>query len=178
VPFNGRRKCVVKLLIALFVMAAVTRAACVSDPGGMLGCPGFRAVLTVEDRMSQAERVFNPNEPITFDLAITNTENAQATLTAGSSCTAVVFEVKDSAGRRQWGSADNIACIQMLQPRVYEPLETVTESNTWDQRKSDGGALAAGDYVVTASVGQFVGADGAMLGCDANLGQSSTFTIR
>ena len=167
-----------KLLIALFVMAAVTRAACVSDPGGMLGCPGFRAVLTVEDRMSQAERVFNPNEPITFDLAITNTENAQATLTAGSSCTAVVFEVKDSAGRRQWGSADNIACIQMLQPRTYGALETVSEAATWDQRDADGELVAPGSYVATAMVGQYVSDAGALLDCRAELGKSATFTIR
>jgi len=168
----------VKVLIALFMMAAVVRAACVSDPGGMVGCPGFRAVLSVEDRMSQAEKVFNPDEPITFALEITNTQNAPATLTAGSSCTAVVFEVNDPAGRRQWGSADKIACIQMLQPKVYQPLEAVTESDTWDQRSSDGSAVSPGDYVVTATVGQFVGSDGGMLDCRADLGQSSTFTIR
>ena len=169
---------VVKFFIALFVVAAVVRAACVSDPGGLVGCPGFTAVLSVQDRMSQAEKVFNPNEPITFGLEITNTQNAPATLTAGSSCTAVVFEVEDSAGRRKWGSADNIACIQMLQPKVFQPLEAVTESGTWDQRSSDGSAVSPGTYVVTASVGQFVGSDGGMLDCRADLGKSSTFTIR
>ena len=167
-----------KLVIAMFVVAAVVRAACVSDPGGMVGCPGFTAVLSVEDRMSQAEKVFNPSEPITFGLEIINTQNAPATLTAGSSCTAVVFEVEDSAGRRQWGSADNIACIQMLQPKVYQPLEAVTESDTWDQRGSLGGPVSPGTYVVTANVGQYVGADGGMLDCRSDLSQSSTFTIR
>ncbi|HEY9182849.1 MAG TPA: hypothetical protein VIQ99_06600, partial [Gammaproteobacteria bacterium] len=58
--------------ITLIVMSAVVRAACVSDPGGTVGCPGFRAVLTVEDRMSQGESRFNPNEPIAFKMLITN----------------------------------------------------------------------------------------------------------
>jgi len=66
----------------------------------------------------------------------------------------------------------------MLQPKVYQPLEAVTESDTWDQRSSDGSAVSPGDYVVTATVGQFVGSDGGMLDCRADLGQSSTFTIR
>ena len=167
-----------KVLIALFVLASVVRAACVSDPGGLVGCPGFRAVLVVADRMSQPETVFNANEPITFELEITNTQNAPATLTAGSSCTAVVFEVEDSAGRRQWGSADNIACIQALQPKVYQPLEAATESDRWDQRSSDGSLVSPGTYVVKANVGQYVGSDGGMLDCRSNLSQSSTFTIR
>lgn len=43
--------------------------------------------------------------------------------------------VSQTAARR-WGNADGIACIQMLQPRTYAPLEVVTESSTWDQRDS------------------------------------------
>lgn len=167
-----------KFFIALFVVAAVVRAACVSDPGGMLGCPGFRASLTVEDRMSQAEKVFNPNEPITFEMLITNTLNEPATLTAGSTCTAVVFEVTDSAQRRQWGSADNIACIQMLQPRTYSGLESVTEAATWDQRDSDGAAVPPGTYTVNAAVGQFLSDANGLVDCDAELGKSATFTIQ
>jgi hypothetical protein len=167
-----------KVWIALFVVAAVVRTACVSDPGGMLGCPGFRASLTVADRMSQAEKVFNPNEPITFEMLISNTLNEPATLTAGSSCTAVVFEVTDSFGRRKWGSADNIACIQMLQPRTYSPLENVTESTTWDQRDSEGAAVAPGTYTVSAVAGQFVSGTNGLVDCGAELGKSATFTIR
>jgi hypothetical protein len=177
-PFNGRGERLVKFSVALFVVVAVVRAACVSDPGGMVGCPGFTASLTVEDRMSQAEKLFNPNEPITFEMLITNTLNEAATLTAGSTCTAVVFEVTDSAQRRQWGSADNIACIQMLQPRRYEALESVTESDTWDQRDSDGMLVAPGTYHVTATVGQFAGGQSGTLDCEADLSKSATFTIR
>jgi hypothetical protein len=162
----------------LVAAAAVVRAACVSDPGGTVGCPGFRAVLTVEDRMSQAERVFNLDEPITFKMQITNTRNEPATLTAGSSCTAVVFEVTDSAQGRKWGSADQIACIQMLQPRTYAPLETATESATWNQRGSDGAALPPGSYNVTAAVGQFMSDTEGMVDCSADLGQSATFRIQ
>ena len=167
-----------KLWIALFVVAAVVRAACVSDPGGLVGCPGFRASLSVEDRMSQSEKLFNPNEPITFEMLISNTLNEPATLTAGSSCTAVVFEVTDSAGRRRWGSADNIACVQMLQPRTFAPLENVTEATTWDQRDSDGDLVPPGTYAVSALVGQSMsGADG-LVDCGADLHESATFTIR
>jgi hypothetical protein len=90
----------------LVVLAAAVRGACVSDPGGSTECRAFSTSLSVKDRMSQAEKQFNLNEPITFELLIANALNAPATLTAGSSCTAVVFEVTDSAQRRQWGSAD------------------------------------------------------------------------
>lgn len=127
--------------------------------------------------MSQAEKQFNLNEPITFELLIANALNAPATLTAGSSCTAVVFEVTDSAQRRLWGSADNIACIQMLQPRTFAPLETISESDTWDQRNSDGAFVPPGTYVVTAAVGQYVSENGGLLDCRAELSQSATFRI-
>ena len=167
-----------KFWIALFVVSAVVRAACVSDPGGTVGCPGFRALLTVEDRMSQTEQLFNPNEPITFEMLITNALNEPATLTAGSSCTAVVFEITDSAGRRRWGNTDTIACAQALQPRRYSPLENVTESATWDQRDSDGVAVPPGTYTVNASVGQSVSDTNGVVDCGADLGKSATFTIR
>jgi hypothetical protein len=167
-----------KLLISLVVLAAVVRGACVSDPGGTAQCRAFDTSLSVKDRMSQAEKVFNLNEPITFELLIANALNEPATLTAGSSCTAVVFEVADSTQKRVWGSADNIACIQMLQPRTYAPLETVREADTWDQRDSDGAFVPPGTYVVTASVGQYASGTGGLLDCRAELGQSATFTIR
>lgn len=141
------------LTFTLVMLAALVRGACVSDPGNSTECRAFATSLSVKDRMSQAEKVFNLNEPITFELLIANALNTPATLTAGSSCTAVVFEVVDSAQRRRWGSADNIACVQMLQPRTFGPLETVREADTWDQRDSDGTFVPPGAYVVTASVG-------------------------
>ena len=168
-----------KLSVALFVLAAVVRAACVSDPGGTIEeCGAFSTSLSVEDRMSQAEKLFNPDEPITFELLIANALNVPATLTAGSSCTAVVFEVTDSAGLRQWGSADNLACIQMLQPRTYAGLESVTEAATWDQRGSDGALVMPGSYAVTATAGQYVSNAGGLLDCRTELSKSATFTIR
>ena len=158
---------------------AVVRAACVSDPGGTLEeCGVFGTSLLAKDRMSQAEKLFNANEPITFELAISNTLNTPATLTAGSSCTAVVFEVTDAAERRLWGNADNIACIQMLQPRTFDPLELVKESATWDQRDSDGVPAPAGTYTVSAAVGQFVSGAGGLVDCRTKLSQSSTFRIQ
>lgn len=170
---------VLRFSIALFVVAAVVRAACVSNPGGTAdACLAFRTSLSVEDRMSQAANVFNPNEPVAFELSTTNTLNEPATLTAGSSCTAVVFEVTDSAQRRYWGSADQIACIQMLQPRTYAPLETISESATWDQRGSDGVAVPPGRYVVSAAVGQYVSDTQGMVDCRAPLSKSATFTIQ
>jgi hypothetical protein len=167
-----------KFFIGLIVLAAVVRGACVSDPGGTAGCRAFDTSLSVKDRMSQSEKVFNLNEPITFELLIANALNEPATLTAGSSCTAVVFEVADSAQKRVWGSADNIACIQMLQPRTYAPLETVRESDTWDQRGSDGAFVSPGTYVVTASVGQYASGGGGLLDCRAELSESATFRIQ
>jgi hypothetical protein len=166
-----------KLLIALVVLAGVVRGACVSDPGGTAECRAFDTSLSVKDRMSQSEKVFNLDEPITFELLIANTLNEPATLTAGSSCTAVVFEVADSSQKRVWGSADDIACIQMLQPRTYAPLESVTESSTWDQRDSDGAFVPPGTYVVTAVVGQYASGSGSLLDCRAALSESATFRI-
>jgi hypothetical protein len=169
---------VLKFSIAVLVLAAVVRAACVSDPGGTLeDCRAFSTSLSVEDRMSQAEKLFNLDEPITFELLIANALNEPATLTASSSCTAVVFEVTDAAQRRVWGSADDIACIQMLQPRTFGALETVTEAATWDQR-TDGELVPTGSYVVTAAVGQYVSNAGGLLDCRAELSKSTTFTIR
>jgi hypothetical protein len=153
------------------------RGACVSDPGRAAECRAFDTSLSVKDRMSQSEKRFNLNEPITFELLIANALNEPATLTAGSSCTAVVFEVADPSQKRVWGSADNIACIQMLQPRTYAPLETIRESDTWDQRNSDGVFVPPGTYVVTAAVGQYVSGSGGLLDCRAELGQSATFKI-
>ena len=167
-----------KIFITLVVLAAIVRGACVSDPGGTTECRAFGTSLSVKDRMSQPEKVFNVNEPITFELLIANALNEPATLTAGSSCTAVVFEVADSARRRVWGSADNIACIQMLQPRTYGPLETVRESDTWDQRDSDGAFVQPGTYQVTAGVGQYATGAGSLLDCRAELGKSSMFRIQ
>jgi hypothetical protein len=69
-------------------------------------------------------------------------------------------------------------CIQMLQPRTYAPLETVTESNAWDQRDSAGAAVGSGQYVVTAAVGQYVTDAGGLVDCRAELSKSATFTIQ
>jgi hypothetical protein len=160
------------------MLAAVLRAACVSDPGDIGGlCAAFTTALTVKDRMSQAANVFNPGEPIGFELATTNTLNAPATLTAGSSCTAVVFEVTDANGRH-WGNADNIACIQMLQPRTFAPLEVVSEAATWDQRDVQGAPVPAGTYTVTATVGQYASNENGLVDCRVPLGKSAIFTIR
>jgi hypothetical protein len=167
-----------KFLIALVVLAAVVRGACVSDPGGAAECRAFDTSLSVKDRMSQSEKLFNLEEPITFELSIANVLNEPATLTAGSSCTAVVFEVVDSAQRRVWGSADDIACIQMLQPRTYTPFEAVTEADTWDQRGPDGAFVPRGTYVVTAGVGQYASGAGSLLDCRAELSESSAFRIQ
>ena len=161
-----------------FALALALPVACSNGSTDTAPCATFRTSLAVKDRMTQAANVFNPNEPITFELAITNTHNSQATLTASSSCTAVVFEVTDSAQRRRWGSADQIACIQMLQPRAFAPLETVNESASWDQKDSGDAAVAPGTYVVTAAVGQYASDSGELVDCREELGKSASFTIQ
>jgi len=163
--------------LACVALAAFVASACDSSSTNPKLCGTFSTSLAVKDRMSQAATIFNPNEPITFELAITNTANAPATLTASSSCTAVVFEVHDSAQRRLWGSADGIACIAMLQPRTYAPFETVNHAATWDQRSS-GAAVPPGTYAVTADVGQYVSDSGGLINCRATLSKSATFRIQ
>ena len=143
------------------------------------GCLTFSTSLSVKDRMSQPVNAFNPAEPITFELQTTNTTNATAILTAGSSCTAVVFEVFDSAKQRHWGSADGIACIAMLQPRTYAPLESTTNASTWDQQSTTVTQVPSGTYTVTANVGQYVtNAQGQQFSCREQLSKSATFTIQ
>lgn len=168
-----------KLSYAWLIFVALTTG-CSPDNANETGsCNTFRTTLSVKDRMSQNVTEFNPNERVTFELEITNATNAPATLTAGSSCTAVVFEVFDAAKRRLWGSADNIACIQMLQPRTYEPLEVATEASDWDQRDSHGMQVPPGVYEVTANVGQYASdSEGQLIDCRAPLGRSATITIR
>ena len=161
---------------ALAVMSAALMVACDGGtPSSASECRIFRTTLSVKDRMSQGAGVFNPGEPITFELQIANTSIIPATLTAGSSCTAVVFEVFDASKQRLWGSADGINCAQVLQSRTYSPLEVVTQSSTWNQKGSGptGGQAPSGDYLVTASVGQYVG----LLDCRAELSQTATFRI-
>ena len=164
--------------VLLLGLTAAVPVACTSGSSETVACGMFTTSLTVKDRMSQAANLFSPNEPIVFELEIANTLNAPATLTAGSSCTAVVFEVTDSAQRRRWGSADHIMCIQMLQPRTYAPLETVSESAPWDQRGSDGAPVPPGAYVVTAAVGQYVSDTGGFVDCRIPLSKAATFTIQ
>lgn len=165
---------------SLAVASVALSAACTDHSTDQAAaCKTFSTALTVQDRMSQSVNIFNPNEPITFELQITNTTNAPATLTASSSCTAVTFEVFDAAQQRRWGSVDGIACIQMLQPRTYAPLETVTESAPWDQRDTGGMPVSSGAYTVSANVGQYAtGADGQLEDCRVALGKSQAFTIQ
>jgi hypothetical protein len=141
-------------------------------------CQTFATALTVQDGLNQAASVFNPGEPITFALRVTNTQNSPATLTASSSCTAVVFEVEDSTQRRRFGSADEIACIQMLQPYTFAPLEAVTWSSTWSQADSGGMPVEAGSYRVTANVGQYVSSSQDLVDCRTAVSRSAVFAIR
>src|SRR5204863_5291266 len=95
--------------VALLGLAAITLStACDSSRSPQANeCQAFRTALSVKDRMSQAVNLFNPGEPIAFELQIANRTNAPATL-IGSACTPVVFEVFDAAQRRDWGSADGL----------------------------------------------------------------------
>jgi hypothetical protein len=160
-------------------VAAALLGACSSESSSTPEvCRTFTTSLTVRDRMSQGATVFNTGEPITFELTTTNTTNAPATLTAASSCTAVVFEVFDTAQRRRWGNDDGIACLLMVQPRTFAALETVTESDTWDQRDA-GGPVPRGAYTVTANVGQYASdSQGSLVDCRAALSKSAGFTIQ
>jgi hypothetical protein len=169
---------------SLVVVSAAATAACDNGGSGASGarsgssaCRTFRTTLAVRDRMSQAVGVFNSGEPITFELRIANSTNNGATLMAGSSCTAVVFEVSDSANQRRWGNADGIACVVRAQPHLYAPFEVVTESSMWNQKDSAGVQVPTGDYVVTASVGQYLAIPQGLVNCP-ELGQTATLRIQ
>jgi hypothetical protein len=174
-------------LMSSFRIATLTTAslvlatACMNDGDGggdQSPCRTFSTALSVKDRMSQSVDVFNVGEPIGFELQTTNTTNAPATLTAASSCMAVVFEVFDSANERRWGSADGIACFAALQPRTYAPLETVAQSASWNQNDSNGAPVAPGRYTVTASVGQYASDSTGLVDCRAPLSKTATLTIQ
>ncbi|HET8697726.1 MAG TPA: BsuPI-related putative proteinase inhibitor [Gammaproteobacteria bacterium] len=176
---RGQRRATKLGYAATLALASMALVAC--DGGSSAeqnaACGIFRTELTVKDRMSQGVDIFNPGEAVTFELAITNTSNAPATLTAGSSCSAVVFEVFDSTKQRLWGNADGIACLMMLQARTYAPLETVRESSTWDQRASGGAQVPTGSYTVIADVGQYAPAVGQLVDCRARLSKSAQLAI-
>ena len=177
---GDRRRAMKSFHVALLGLAAIALpTACDHSSSPQANeCQTFRTTLSAKDRMSQAVNLFNPGEPIAFELQIANRTNAPVTLTAGSSCTAVVFEVFDAAQRRDWGSADGIRCFVMLQARTYSPLETVTESSTWNQKASDGMQVPPGTYSVTANVGQYVDSRGGLIDCRAPLSKSTTFSIQ
>jgi len=170
---------------SLVVVSAAVLGACDNGGSGASGATSgssacrktFRTTLAVRDRMSQAVGVFNSGEPITFELQIANATNNGATLMAGSSCTAVVFEVSDSANQRRWGNADGIACVVAAQPHLYAPFEVVTESSMWNQKDSGGVQVPTGDYVVTASVGQYLSIPHGLVNCP-ELGQTATLRIQ
>ena len=169
-----------KVVSCLVLSSAVLTTACSHGGGGADDCQTFRTALSVKDRMSQAVTVFNPGEAINFELEITNTTNAGATLSAASSCTAVVFEVFDATQQRRWGSADGVNCMPPLVPRTYAALETVTESQAWDQTDSGGTRVTSGQYQVKAEVGQYASSPSAQgpVDCRAQLNRSMTFLIQ
>ena len=146
--------------------------------GGQSACSAFRTTLSINDRMSQVSQTFVPGEDITFVFEISNTTTYPIILTAGSSCTAVIFEVFDNGAQRKWGSADNIACIAMLQPRTYAPYESVTYTSVWNQHDSGSAQVPSGNYQVTATAGQYATDNqGRLFDCKATLGKTASFTI-
>jgi hypothetical protein len=161
-------------------LATVLCAGCAEEsPPGSDPCRTFNTTLAVRDRMNQPATSFAPGEEIVFDLTVANVTNAPATLTAGSTCTAVVFEVFDAGKNRLWGSADNIACIQMLQPRTYLPFESVHYTDTWRPALYDNLPAPPMTVTVTANVGQFMtDAQGRQHECRTALSKSATFTIQ
>jgi hypothetical protein len=161
---------------SLVLTSAVVTTAC--DNGGTDGigdCQTLRTALSVKDRMSQTESVFNPGEAITFELSITNTTIFRPTLMLAASCVPVVFAVFDAAGRRLWGNF-GVTCVVNPPPLTFQPMETVTESLTWNQVAS-GGQVPSGRYDVAAEVGQYVSPQG-LLDCGAQLNQSASFLIQ
>lgn len=160
------------------VLISLLSAACAGVSRDTAACSAFGTALVLRDRVGQAAATFNAGEPIELELAVANLRREPSTLTAGSSCTAVLFEVTSSAQRRVWGSADGIGCIQMLQPRTYAPLETVLHSVVWDQRDSDGTVVQPGTFRVAGSVGQYASDAAGLVDCGADLGKSATFRIR
>jgi hypothetical protein len=166
--------------IVTFVAASILVLGCSeeSPPGGD-PCRTFNTTLAIRDRMNQPATVFAPGEEIAFDLTVANVTYTSATLTAGSTCTAVVFEVFDAGQNRLWGSADDIACIQMLQPRTYLPFESVHYEDTWRPALYDNLPAPPSVLTVTANVGQFMtDAQGRQHECRSALSKSATFTIQ
>jgi hypothetical protein len=128
--------------------------------------------------MDQPATTFNTGEAITFQLSIANQHDTPATLTAASSCQATTFEVWSITEQRLWGSADGIACVMAVQPRVYAPREEVVYETTWNQRDGNGAQLPAGTYSMRAHAGQYAtDAQGKLTHCSAKLDKTATFRI-
>ncbi len=142
-------------------------------------CDVFKSTLAVQDRFLQPATAFNSGEEIHFNLEIANTTNAPATLMESSPCSAVTFEVFDSAKQRQWGSADNIGCIQVLLPRNYLPYERLQYTGTWQPDPNGSPPVQPGTFTVVATVSQYIGdSQGQLLQCHEALSTSARFRIQ
>lgn len=87
-------------------------------------------------------------EPVRFTLAVTNTGPTPAILTLPSG-QRYDFLVHSSDGAEVWRWSRGKAFPLLYGQMVLAPGETLTYSETWDQRDTEGRQVAAGTYTVT-----------------------------
>lgn len=119
-----------------YTITAVGGAPDQAGAAGETFCENFTSQLVIKDRMSQPVTIFNPNEDIRFELAVTNRSAFPQSLPSGASCFAASFSVADRFGKEVWNNLDGRMCIMRYLPQQFAPLETITHSATWDQTQA------------------------------------------
>jgi Intracellular proteinase inhibitor len=110
-------------------------------------CGAFASTLTIKDRMQQPVNVFNPGEPVTLEMRITNASANPAALGSGTECTQGFF-VADRSNNMVWHSGDGVACTMQFIQIQLAPGETFIYSRQWNLTGHDGTRLPAGVYTV------------------------------
>ena len=114
-------------------------------------CPVVRAEmvgdLVVELVLNGGELVFTPGEPISMTLAITNCED-ETVRRVYASGQQYDFVVSDDQQREVWRWSHGKVFTQAIQETTFEPGETVTYTEVWDQSSNDAEQVAPGHYDV------------------------------
>ena len=116
-----------------YTITAVGGASEQTGAAGEAFCDNFTSQLVIKDRMSQPVAIFNRNEDIRFEMAVTNRSAFPQSLPSGASCFPTSFSVKNNVGKEVWNNVSGIYCIARYMPQQFAPLETITHSATWNQ---------------------------------------------
>ena len=121
--------------------AAITAAPPLQGAGAQQGGPVTATVTT--DRQS-----YSVGETVRFTLTVTNTGSSPVTVILPSG-QRYDFVVRSSGGAEVWRWSYGRAFTLIYGEQTLDPGQTLTYSETWDQRNNNGQQVPAGQYRVT-----------------------------